>query len=310
MPDPITDALDNGPGPIEIEDLNLVADDAEPADAGDDGEAGGSPGAATGNAEIESRARRMGWKDQSTFHGPSDAYVDAAEFIRRGETELPILRERLRKTEGNLTEMSATMRKLVKVQADQIKRAVEKATAELKAQRRQAIEDGDADRVEQIDAQITETAQQTADLEDDAAKGAKPDADGKLEPTAAMTAWHDRNRQWFDRDDAMRALAIVAFNNASGSDADKLRQVDVEMRRRFPEKFPAATRARSGSASAVEAGNGPGGRGTKADPTWADLPEQEREVATALIKQGIFKDRADALKSWENPTPRTPAIDF
>jgi hypothetical protein len=272
----------------------------EAGEAGEAGEGDGTadpdPDAGGAAPDLEAKARRMGWKPKSEFRG--DGFVDAEEFVRRGEEELPVLRERLRKQDTQIAEMGQTMKKLVTTQRRQIEKAVEQAVGALRTERRQAIEDGDADRVEEIDQQIEERRKELDDEpgeadDDDPADPAK----GQEKPvvTEDMKAWYGRNA-WFDQRQNPQAfaLAVATFETAPGTDVDKLKAVDGEVRKRFPELFPRSAR----KASPVEGGNPPAGDAPKSGPRWADMPAEEREIADQLIKQKVFKDRREALAAW------------
>ena len=56
--------------------------------------------------EID-RATRMGWTDKESYTGPAERWVDAKTFIERGETILPILKDRLRKQDDDLKGIGA-----------------------------------------------------------------------------------------------------------------------------------------------------------------------------------------------------------
>src|SRR6185436_4853984 len=64
------------------------------------------------NTEVEGRARRMGWRPQEEFRGPKDKWVDASQFVERGETELPVLRERFRALDDKFTRLERENSKL------------------------------------------------------------------------------------------------------------------------------------------------------------------------------------------------------
>lgn len=92
----------------------------------------GNQGAGGGGYEpdmsAEARARRMGWHPQEEYHGKPEDWVDADEFVRRGETHLPVLRENLRKTDARAARVEAQNKQLqaqVETMAGQIAEARE-----------------------------------------------------------------------------------------------------------------------------------------------------------------------------------------
>ena len=42
--------------------------------------------------EVETKARTMGWLPKEKFKGPESSWVDAEQYVKRGEEILPILK--------------------------------------------------------------------------------------------------------------------------------------------------------------------------------------------------------------------------
>lgn len=285
------------------EHVDTADTDADVIDAG--GEQGGADtGDAGGNkpSEAEARARRMGWhpKDEYEASGRDPSkWVDAEEFNRRGEEQLPVLKERYRKLErqyegleGKLNEGNKLLQDLVKSQDARTKREVEKAITSLKAQRREAAQTGDADRVEELSGEI---AEQEASLK--AAPEVRTEhKDDKPEIPPEVTAWVEAN-PWFNTNRVMNAAATAHFGelmkDKTLNDTQRLAKVRAEMVRRFPEAFTNANRQRN---QTVE-GGGNGGRRTN-EKGWEAIPAEDRAIGERLIKQGAVKDRAAYAKDY------------
>ena len=74
---------------------------------------------ATPPDDTEARARRMGWKPAEELRvAPRNGTLTAAEFLERGENDLPILRERLRSQDGQLIKMSKDLESATTVITD------------------------------------------------------------------------------------------------------------------------------------------------------------------------------------------------
>lgn len=55
-------------------------------------------------AATETRARDMGWQPQENWKGAPEKWVDAAEFVKRGETFVPFLQHTRKRLEGELAQ--------------------------------------------------------------------------------------------------------------------------------------------------------------------------------------------------------------
>lgn len=254
-------------------------------------------------SEGEIRAQRMGWRPKAEYEasGRDPAkWVDADEFVRRGEESLPVLRERLRKQdkiiasqETKMEEGNKLLRELVTHQQEQTKVAVEKAVKTLKAERREAATTGDVARVEELSDEIAETE---ASLKKASVAAAK--ADERAAVPQEVLDWAEENA-WFKTDPAMNAVAVAAYgklvSDKTMTETQKLAKVKAEVIRRFPENFGNANRQ---AAAAVEGGSNGSRRGTTKG--WNDIPAEDRALAARLIKQGAVKDQATYSKLyWE-----------
>lgn len=116
---------------------------------------------------VEARARAMGWKPLAEYRGPPGKWSSAEDFIAKGETILPVMRdqnrrmaERLVNLEGEVTGLRATSQEQLTIikemrelgrKADQ--RGYDRAVAEIKAAKLTAVESGDKDAYQRLDAQ-------------------------------------------------------------------------------------------------------------------------------------------------------------
>lgn len=109
--------------------------------------------------QMVARAREMGWRPQEEYTGNPDKWVDAAEYVERGEKILPILqadRDRLRrelakrdqKVQGLQTRLDTTVSMLEDLNGNftqLLEQRLKAQRAELTAQLRSAVEDRDVD---------------------------------------------------------------------------------------------------------------------------------------------------------------------
>jgi hypothetical protein len=166
------------------------------------------------NAAIEAEAKSMGWAPLDKFRGSPDKWVDAAEFVERGQHLMPILRENNQRLQRDLLTRDAkidtltqrldgatvALEKLEKHYTEANKRAVETAKNQLKAELKQAREDDDVDAEQAILGQLDNIR----DAERQAAaqppeKKDPPGAPEKSDLSPEFIQWQAEN-SWFGAD--------------------------------------------------------------------------------------------------------------
>lgn len=248
------------------------------------------------DADTEDRARRMGWRPKDEFEASgrdASKWVSAEEFIEAGERSLPILRERMRKVDKALEESTKLMRDLVKHQAKTTQQAIDRAIADFQAEKRIAVTEGDADRVEALDKKI------------DAKKAEKDEiptaSETKADPVPEVFVKWGESNPWFFKDQELREEAEDQLDilNASRrtkalSEAEKLRLVTQHVKGKFPAKFGNQRRQEP---SSVEGGTQ--SRGKPGGKTWNDLPADVRGIAERLVATKVVASREAYLKSYQ-----------
>jgi hypothetical protein len=228
--------------------------------------------------ESEERARAQGWRPKEEYRGPEDKWVDADAFLDRADKELPIARERTRAMERELRELKATVKQFSEHHAKVQEIAYERAVADLKKQRREAIAIGDAEAVEKAEDKLEEL------------KGVKP-ASVKQEAreiAPEVQTWLQAN-PWFHADKRLASYADGVCAELQAEDptrdlGDILREVTKEVKERFPEKF---ANARRSAPPSVE-GAGPIAAGSKGAKTYAALPADARAACDRFVKAGLM----------------------
>lgn len=190
----------------------------------DDTDTGNGPDEATIKA-----AREMGWTPQDKFKGDPALWVDADEFVSRGENLLPLLKKtnaRLKNELANrdtkidtlqaqLDNVTGTLERLDQHYSEANKRAAQGAINGLKDQLKAAREDGDIDKETELLEQIglAQSEKRRLDDEDEKRKKEKEEADkkgkddpnkdkGKTKPDGLdpdLKSWQEEN-DWFGTD--------------------------------------------------------------------------------------------------------------
>lgn len=224
---------------------------------------------------VEQEAIENGWVPKEQYNGEEHKWVDAAEFLRRGEL--------FKKIENQSRELKDVKRALIEmrklhasVQEVEYKRALDT----LRAQKKEALENGDADAVIAADERIDLVKEQQRQL---SAETVEPEQSGAQHPE--FVAWTEKN-QWYVNSNPMRAFA-----DALGADlarqglppSEVLKKVEAEVRKEFPHKFTNPKQARPG---AVESPSGRGAGNTKG----FTLSQDERRIMQTFVRTGVMTE--------------------
>ena len=223
---------------------------------------------------IETVAREQGWKPVEEFEGDTSKWVSAETFVAKGEliAKIESLGKKLKDSDKAIKMLTEHHQK---VKESEFKRAVEY----LKAQKKQAYEAGDVDKIIEIDdkiAEVKETQKAQVTLE---TKETSP------EVHPSFKAWQDNN-SWYTSDSEMRADADAFGNAYAANNPDKtpeqvLEYVSTKIKKVYKDKFENPNRSK---ASAVEGG---GNRQESSNDSFS-LSEEERRVMNTFVRTGVM----------------------
>jgi len=225
-------------------------------------------------SESEQRAMEQGWRPKEEFNGEPGKWVDADEFLRRGEL--------FEKIDGMGRELRDTKKALRMLQThhEQVRETeYKRALANLKAQKKQAYEEGDHDTLVEIDDQLSELkARQQAE--------SAAIREQVNQPDPRFVAWIEKN-PWYAQDPELRSFSDeVGLSYAKaypGKDpTEVLTYVEGRVRKAFPDKFTNPNRNRP---SAVAAASTP--KASKREESFP-LTEDERRAMQTFVRQGIM----------------------
>jgi hypothetical protein len=226
---------------------------------------------------IQKRAIEMGWRPKEEFDGDDVEFIPAEEFVRRKP-----LFDKIEHQSKELKDVKKVLRSLqdhhVKVKETEFQRAVDF----LKVQKKQAYEEGDTDRIIEIDEQMSEMreskrqqAQQVNAVDD--AKQIHPE----------FASWVSQNN-WYSTDKSLRNFADSlgvshAKDNPDLSPAEVLKYVTKTVKQTFKEKFENPNKIR---AAAVDGGTS----STKVSTgnSSFSLTEDETRVMNQFVRAGIL----------------------
>lgn len=223
--------------------------------------------------DYEAEAAETGWRPKEEWTGRPENWKDAETWVKRAETD-----NRLSRIEKEIADRVA---RIEKVNAKTIERlaAIHKdELAQVRAEKKQAIADGNVALVEQLDDKIDKLRDE-APLTDDpkAKKAAAEKAFGEAHP------WYGTNRK-------MTAFARGLSNDLANAAAEAGKPMSYEenitevlkaVREEFPEYFE--KKATANGHAAVDGGSDTPAASGK-DPL-AKLPKEAREQARDDMKK-------------------------
>jgi hypothetical protein len=228
---------------------------------------------------VEIEARASGWVPKEEFHGDEYKWVDAGEFVRRAPLfqKIDLQTRELKELKKGL---EALKQHHAQVRDTEYKRALE----DLKAAKKDAFIEGDADKIVEIDDKLeaVKDAQRkfAAEQATEAVRATDPEV---IHPEFA--AWTRRNT-WYETSKPMKAFAdaLGIELRASGmSPSDVLKQVESQVKEEFPQKFRNPNRDK---APAVE-GTSKGGGKSQASGE-ASLSDDERRIMNSIVRTGAM----------------------
>lgn len=228
---------------------------------------------------IEEKAKSQGWVPEDQWEGDPAAWRPAKEFVDRGEL-FKVIDEVKRENKNLRQGLNELSRHHARVRETEYERALK----DLKAQKKEALSEGDVDKVIEVDEEIAEVREaQRQAVVTEKTEPAQPDP--------RFTAWSQKNT-WYKTERAMTAVADeVARDLVASGERDPtviLTEIDKVVRKEFPHKFVNPNRA---TAQSVE-GSSSRGTSRKAD-TSSGMSDEERAVMNKILKvtPGLTKEK-------------------
>lgn len=185
---------------------------------------------------IERQARRLGWRPIEEYKGPADKWVDAAEFVRQADEDLPRIRHANKTLERTVKRLEDGMQEVINHQQRQEQAAYERGRQdqlrEAEARHKQAVEAGDTAGAEKALKDVVAASKPAAP--------AAPKAGGLTpEQSAIIDDWKGEN-PWFGLDAVMTDAAKkqqAIYQNQGMSLEESLERTTLYIQRKFPQEF-------------------------------------------------------------------------
>jgi len=228
------------------------------------------------HSEVELRAMEMGWRPKEEYNGDEENFIDAKEFVRR--------KPLFDKIEHQGKQIKAVTKALeaLKTHYTRVEEAaVQKAISQMKAQRKEALANGDGDSFELIDDEIKKAESSLAEIE----KAREIPLVEEEVVNPEWNAWQSRN-SWYNTAPHMKVFADqvgATLAQRGMAPAEVLKEVEKAVRKEFPQKF---TNPNKASAPDVDSGGGKPKTVNKADDGF--MNEQEKKVMNDLVRTGVL----------------------
>jgi hypothetical protein len=224
---------------------------------------------------VEQEAMEQGWVPKDEFQGEEHKWVDAGEFIRRGE-----LFKKIEHQSHELKEVRKALQGFkehyTKVKETEYNRALK----ELKAEFKHATREGEFDRADQLEAEIEAVEQEATEVRKEVEAATREQT---VHPEFAD--WTAKN-SWYLSQPHMKIFADnegTKLARQGLTPSEVLKRVEAEVRKEFPTKFKNPNQDRPG---AVE---GTTNRGiTRGAKDSFQLNEQQERVMNNLVRQGVL----------------------
>jgi hypothetical protein len=226
---------------------------------------------------TEQEALDAGWVPEDAFQGDKEKWVNAAEFLRRGE-----LFQRIESQGRELKETRKALQAMSKLHTDIREVEYKRAMETIRAQKKAALEEGDADAVIAADERLDLVREEQRLLKQEQVREEPHQAEEHPE----FVQWKSKNN-WYVSSTPMRAFADalgLELRSEGLSPSAVLRRVEQEVRKEFPNKFQNPNQSRS---SSVEGGVR---RGGKSDSF--QLTPLERKMMGSIVRTGALTEEA------------------
>lgn len=237
---------------------------------------------------LKEEALSQGWVPREEYEGDPDRFVDYAEFVRRGEL--------FRKIESQSKEMKELKRALKELATHNTKiREVEyqRAVDALKAEKKAALNEGDAEKVVEIDDRIDLVKEQQRALQQQQVQDiVEPVVHPELQNWINNNPWYESNRAMRGWADA-RGVELAAEGLAP---REVLQTLSKEVKQRFQEKFSNPNREKPGAVEGVRSR-----AATKTEAAF-EMSEVERQIMKRIVDTGVLTeaDYIAQLKATKN----------
>jgi hypothetical protein len=228
--------------------------------------------------DYEVQAKEDGWMPQAEWKGDPSRWVDAKTFVERGQAYLPIVQAKFRKSLEKIDSLSAEVNELKEGNKQFLqfhektlakeKQEHAKVIAELEAERKKAITDGDGEAFDKADKKLQE------------ARTAPPPKSAG--PSPEMQAWLIEN-PWYTTDKKLQKITdglsdVLAEEQPTLKGRAFMDKLTELVKAEVPHKFQNPRREQSTTESNERKTTSQKGR------TYDDLPPDAKAACDRFVK--------------------------
>jgi type II secretory pathway component PulM len=243
--------------------------------------------------DVEERAKLMGWVPKEDFKGDPDRWTPAEDYVERADHVMPIMKaqmskyeeqlqstgEELKSTRTELANLKTTMEKVIKVNSKVSEAAYQRAVETIRKEQRQAINDSDGDRFEQLERDKEKL---------EAARPEKIEVEEKPVINPEFEEWVKEN-EWYNTDTDLRdycegVAPQVAAQNPHFTNKQLYAAVKERAMNLFPDKFENPNRKEK---SAVASSDRQGEQKPAGKGKFTNLPKEAKDAWASMEGQGL-----------------------
>ena len=254
--------------------------------------------------EYEADARAEGWRPLDEWEGDPDDWVDAKEFNFRGKLMKRIQQQssQLSNLNKDYKEVKDALRALGEHNKKIAEREYDRALADLKQQKVDALENDDHERAVEIDDKVLDIKNAQKELKEEAegeSDTSTNDSAGDIPPEAQ--AWLDNPaNKWYHDNDVMRATADTLYirylEKNPGDVQGALASVEKSIKEEFSHKFNKAKPTKTAVTESEGRGRGQQKNTRSKKYTTRDLDEDQRRVGRTFVDQGVFSSMDEYIE--------------
>lgn len=238
------------------------------------------------HTEVELEAMEAGWipPERADALPEGKKHLTAEEYLERGSffKKIETLKKKVEDQDKTIANLANHYEKVVESERQKAKREMDAQITRLKAEKAQALDQGDSARVVEIDEEMHQVRQEVRQQP----RGEDP----------TFTNWKKEN-SWYQEDEFLTMEADVLgfeFSRRNLPLDAALTKITNHLKTKYPERFKTSARelppSVEGSTPPVKSGKSFGEK---------DLTKEEREVFKNFERNGVIKSDADKQRYFQ-----------
>ncbi len=237
----------------------------------------------------EVKARIQGWVPKEEFRGDPVKWIDAKSFNERGETIIPIMRERNERLEKDVREMKESFKEFSEFHRQTEDRAYKKALKEIEQKKLTAVSNADTVEYEKAELERVELEKSKP-----IPKVEKPVELPEMQEFRKVNTWYESDPELTGEADALG----VAYAKQNIPYPKILEKVQTTMKILHPEKFANVKRDDQSKVESVSSETGLPKKSN--NHSYENLPADAKKQCDKWIKNGLLtKEQYIQDYQWE-----------